>query len=69
MMATADSARLLSKNELAKLLGMSARTVDRLRDARKLPAPVVLSARLLRWDRAAVERWISDGAPVVLETN
>lgn len=64
MVAVRDSgAVLVSKRELARLLSMSERSIDRLRDAGRLPRPILLAGKLLRWDRALIERWVAAGAP------
>jgi excisionase family DNA binding protein len=55
---------LLDVNEVAKQLGCSARHVYRLCDGGKMPRPVRLGA-LVRWNRAAIEAWITQGCPIV----
>ena len=45
---------------VARALGCSVRHVTRMADAGLMPAPVKLG-RLLRWSRAALERWIAEG--------
>jgi excisionase family DNA binding protein len=54
---------LIPAQSVAGMLGCSVRTVHRLRDAGKMPAPVQISGRLVRWRRADVEAWISAGCP------
>lgn len=46
---------LLTKAELALLLGVSARTLERWRTAGTFPEPVALSPRVIRYRRADVE--------------
>jgi excisionase family DNA binding protein len=58
---TAGIARLLSKKELARLLGVSPRSVDRLVAAGQLPRPIKVGA-LSRWRRDDVEQWIASQA-------
>jgi len=53
---------MLTVEQVAKLLGVSARHVRRLVDAGKAPQPVRLG-RACRWARPAVEAWIADGCP------
>ncbi len=55
-------AALLDVQQVGKLLNCSPRTVYRLADAGRMPAPVRLGT-LIRWSRAAVEAWISAGCP------
>lgn len=55
----------LDKRALAALLGISTRSVDRLRDAGRLPAPVKLSERMLRWSRSAIVAWAESEAAAV----
>jgi excisionase family DNA binding protein len=52
--------QLLTRHDVAKLLGCSARHVDRMAVAEKMPGPVRLGA-LVRWDRTVIERWIAKG--------
>jgi excisionase family DNA binding protein len=52
--------QLLDTRELAKLLGVSRRTIVNLRARGRLPAPVMLTPRLPRWPLEAVERWIRE---------
>jgi excisionase family DNA binding protein len=56
------SAKLLDVQAVAEMLGCSTRHVYRLSDAGRMPAPVKLGA-LVRWNRAEIEAWISQGCP------
>lgn len=59
----ADAPRLaLSAGEVAKLLGISRAHVWRMHSSGRLPPPVRLG-RAVRWERAAIEGWLSAGAP------
>jgi excisionase family DNA binding protein len=58
------SAKLLDVRAVAEMLDCSQRHVYRLSDAGRMPAPIKLGA-LVRWNRAAVESWIDQGAPSV----
>ena len=51
---------LLDVRAVAQLLGCSSRHVYRLADAGRMPSPVKLGS-LVRWNRAALEQWITDG--------
>lgn len=63
VLSSADaSAKLLDVQSVADMLGCSTRHVYRLSDAGRMPAPVKLGA-LVRWNRTAVEEWISAGCP------
>lgn len=62
-MMTKVSERLLSVDEVAARVGISRRTVWRLRDAGVLPPSVKLGGRLCRWRAADIDRWIQAGCP------
>jgi len=49
----------VSPAELAKRLGISRRTLFRLVSAGRLPEPVRLTKRTIRWEWAAVQQWLS----------
>ena len=53
---------LIPACEVARLLGISKRTLWRLLSAGKLPAPVRLGSNV-RWRLDEVEKWISQGCP------
>lgn len=53
---------LLDVEAVARLCGCSAPHVRRLADAGRMPAPVKVGA-LVRWNRRAIEAWITDGCP------
>ena len=57
-------AELLDVRAVAGVLNVSVRTVYRLADAGRMPAPVRLGA-LIRWPRRAVLDWIAAGCPAV----
>ena len=50
--------------EVARALGLSTRTVRRLWQTGKLPAPIRLGGSL-RWDMAALREWLAKGAPAM----
>lgn len=53
---------MLTVDQVAALLGCSARHVYRLADMGRMPRPVKLGA-LVRWPRAVIESWIAAGCP------
>jgi excisionase family DNA binding protein len=53
----AEIARLLPKSEVAKLLGISPRSLYRLVADGKFPAPIKLG-QLSRWRQSDVQQWI-----------
>ncbi len=58
----AEPAMLLSKSDLARELGVSAKTIDRMDQTGKLPRSVGIGARK-RWYRPRIVEWISAGCP------
>lgn len=60
----ASEAELLDVKQTARLVNISQRTVYRLVDAGKMPAPIKLGS-LVRWRRAQLEAWIVQGCPAV----
>jgi excisionase family DNA binding protein len=56
---------LLSMDEIASLLGVTRRAVERLRSTGALPRPDVKVGRCLRWKSATVREWIDSGLPGV----
>jgi excisionase family DNA binding protein len=57
-------ARLLDVDAVAEMLGVSARHVFRLADGGRMPRPIKLGGSV-RWDREAIENWISESCPPV----
>jgi excisionase family DNA binding protein len=51
---------LITASKLAALLGISTRTLWRLRSAGRLPEPVRLGGAV-RWRREDIQKWIADG--------
>jgi excisionase family DNA binding protein len=65
--ASADAEPLLiDAAELARLLMVSVKTIDRWLRAKKLPAPIVIG-RERRWRRQEIELWLAAGAPAQRE--
>lgn len=59
-----ELSELLNVRQVARLLTCSARQVYRLSDRGAMPRPVRLGS-LVRWPRAALLAWISDGCASV----
>lgn len=53
---------LLDVKQVATILRCSVRHVRRLADAGRMPLALRLGG-IIRWDRAAIEAWISEGCP------
>lgn len=60
--AIPDAGAMLSRIEVARLLGVNARTLRRLVLAGELPAPVRIGKRTVRWRRGDVEEWLGRAA-------
>ena len=54
------SAELVSVQQVAKMLNCSTRHVYRMSDAGRMPKPVKLGS-LVRYNKAAVQKWIDGG--------
>jgi predicted DNA-binding transcriptional regulator AlpA len=52
--------RFVSKREIAALLGISERQVERLRALGLFPAPLDLPGRAVRWSLQAVHQWLRE---------
>jgi excisionase family DNA binding protein len=61
-------ALLVGVADVAGMMSASERTVWRLSDAGKMPAPVRIG-RLVRWSRQAILDWIEAGCPAVRAFN
>lgn len=59
-MSTDSTPMLIDAETLARMLGVSERTLWRLLSARKLPEPIRIG-RNTRWRLSEVQRWIEDG--------
>ncbi len=58
----ADAPLLIASEEVARLMGISKRTLWRLLDAGKVPQPVRIG-RNTRWRLSEVSGWIEKGCP------
>jgi prophage regulatory protein len=54
--------RMLTKREVADMLGIVPRTVDRLRILESIPQPVRIGGSV-RWPSPVIEAWIAAGCP------
>jgi excisionase family DNA binding protein len=63
----ADSAELLNVKQVAQLMSCGERTVHRMSDLGKMPAPVKIGG-LVRWPRRVLVEWINAGCPVIRKT-
>ena len=52
--------RLLSRAELAELLRISTRTVDRMQASGRLPPPIKVTDRIRRWDDGTIEQFLAE---------
>lgn len=57
-----DGPQLIEVTELAKMLGISPRTIWRLKDAGKVPKPISIGSRV-RWRKDEITEWIKAGCP------
>jgi predicted DNA-binding transcriptional regulator AlpA len=51
--------RLLSRAEVAELLHISTRTLDRMSASGRLPAPIKVTDRIPRWDDRVIEQFLA----------
>ncbi len=55
---------LITLEELAEILHLSSRTLQRKLSAGELPAPIRIG-RSIRWPLAVIHKWIEEGCPVM----
>jgi predicted DNA-binding transcriptional regulator AlpA len=60
---TAPLSVLIDAAELARMLSVSKPTIWRMRADDKLPSAIALTSQCIRWRRADVESWLSNGCP------
>jgi predicted DNA-binding transcriptional regulator AlpA len=53
---------LIGKREVARLTGISVRSIDRLVSVGRFVPPVMLGGRVL-WNRQALTHWVAGGCP------
>ena len=58
----ADGVLLTMKN-IAQILGVHRVTTQRWLESGRLPAPIRLGRRCLRWPKAEIDKWIASGCP------
>jgi predicted DNA-binding transcriptional regulator AlpA len=61
--AKPTSTLLWTAEDLANELRLSLRQIRRLDVTGKLPRPVKIGGRAIRWPRASIERWVQAGCP------
>lgn len=54
---------LVTREELARMLGLSARTIKRMTSANSMPGIVRPFGRTVRYCRQTIEQWVRDGCP------
>ena len=54
----------VSARQLARMLGLSVRTIRAMDAGGKLPRPVKLHGHSVRWVLSEIEAWLAEGAPV-----
>lgn len=59
---TIEEFKMLTKDELASLLSISIRTLQRKLDLGEVPAPLRIG-KSVRWVRSQIEEWILAGCP------
>jgi prophage regulatory protein len=57
------SVRLLNAKELAKMLGVTRQTIYLWLHAGRLPQPVRLGRRVIRWPEQEILEWLAAGCP------
>lgn len=62
---TQRSIALLTKEEVAKKLQLSVRTIYRMAQGGEMPAPVTVGSRVVRWRSDILDDWIANDCPRV----
>lgn len=57
-----EPAKMLDSRGVAKMLGVSARHVERLSSQGRLPKPIRLGT-CVRWSISSIQSWIDNGGP------
>ena len=63
-----QDAVLLRREEVGVLLGLSTASIYRMVADGTFPRPVPIARRTVRWERAAVERWLAERRAAIAET-
>lgn len=50
--------KLINVQQVAAMLGVCEKTIDRWRKAGKLPSPIVYTGRSCYWAESQIEKWI-----------
>jgi predicted DNA-binding transcriptional regulator AlpA len=58
---TAELDRMLGVEDIATILGIHKRTLNRMRAAKTFPSPTLTVAGKARWTRAVFEAWVASG--------
>jgi len=59
MSAQIQETILISRQSIAKMLGCSPKTIDRLRERGEMPPPLIVAPRTIRWRKAEIEDWLA----------
>lgn len=59
--------QLMTVDQVAETLQIGVRSVWRLKDSGRMPAPVRLG-KSVRWQKGLIDAWIGDGCPDVRKT-
>lgn len=54
---------MMTESELGRELRLSAKSIRRMHEAGKLPRPVLVASRSLRWARGTISEWLARGCP------
>ena len=57
-MGETDNVRLVDATGLAKMLSVSKREIERMAADGRLPSPIRMSKRLVRWRLSTIETWL-----------
>ncbi len=63
------SLRLLTKKEVAAIVGVTERTIEIWSEKGRIPAPVKVGSRLVRWPANIIEQWIAGGMKPTVVAN
>ncbi len=60
-----DSVRVLTMRQIAEMLGVSFRTVQRMDKRSEIPGRISIGRRLVRFERSRVEQWLESRVELV----